>query len=86
MRVVADAIAEVHQQRSTKCSVPEETDVIAQKVKRLTIQSVIISQTLFKQAQDVVMRAITDAIAEVHQQRSTKCSAPEESDVIAQKV
>ena len=54
--------------------------------KLVTIQSVIISQTLFKQAQGVVMRAIADAIAEVHQQRSTNCSAPEETDVIAQKV
>ena len=54
--------------------------------KCVTIQSVIISQTLFKQAQNVVMRAIANAIAEVHQQRSTKCSAPEETDVIAQKV
>ena len=53
---------------------------------RVTIQSVIISQTLFKQAQDVVMRAIADAIAEVHQQRITKCSAPEVTDDIAQKV
>ena len=54
--------------------------------KRVTKQSVAISQTLFKQAEDVVMLAIADAIAEVHQQRSTKCSAPEETDVIAQKV
>ena len=72
IRAIADAIAEVHQQRSTKSdSAPEVTDVIAQKVKQLLW--VKFHTGLLQQVQDVVTCAINDAISEIIEDQNFEC-------------